>query len=196
MGRKTHGMYNTRLYDIWVNMKQRCFNPNDQAYHNYGGRGIAVCDEWKENFQEFYDWAIANGYGDTLSVDRIDNNGNYCPENCRWTDRNVQNRNRRNNHKLTYNGVSKTVVEWAEEKNMPYELLLNRLNKLGWSVERSLTTPIEKRMHNCSLSYNGKTMNISEWAKETGISTNVIGTRLKRGWSVEDALTKPLRKYK
>ena len=196
MGRKTHGMYNTRLYDIWVNMKQRCFNPNDQAYQNYGGRGIAVCDEWKDDFQAFYDWSVSNGYQDGLSIDRINNDGNYSPENCRWTDRNVQNRNRRNNHKITYNGVTKTVVEWAEEKNIPYELLLNRLNKLGWSVERALTTPIEKRMHNCSLSFNGKTMNISEWAKETGISTNVIGTRLKRGWSVEDALTKPLRKYK
>ena len=189
-------MYNTRLYDIWVNMKQRCFNQNDQAYQNYGGRGIAVCDEWKDDFQAFYDWSVSNGYQDGLSIDRINNDGNYSPENCRWTDRNVQNRNRRNNHKITYNGVTKTVVEWAEEKNIPYELLLNRLNKLGWSVERALTTPIEKRMHNCSLSFNGKTMNISEWAKETGISTNVIGTRLKRGWSVEDALTKPLRKYK
>ena len=94
----------TRLYRVWASMKDRCYNPNKKEYHNYGGRGITICDEWRDDFQEFHDWAFTNGYDENAprgacTLDRIDVNGNYCTENCRWVDMKTQNNNRRNNKK-------------------------------------------------------------------------------------------------
>lgn len=91
----THGEKKTRLYRIWKGMKQRCFNPNDKDYEKYGGRGITICDEWKEDFCKFKSWALASGYAQELSIDRIENNGNYEPSNCRWATQSQQNSNRR-----------------------------------------------------------------------------------------------------
>ena len=90
-----HGLINTRLYNIWANIKARILNPKDKAYNDYGGRGITICDEWKNDFKVFYDWAMSNGYSDELSIDRIDNDGGYSPENCRWVTSTIQSRNKR-----------------------------------------------------------------------------------------------------
>ena len=105
---KTHGMSDTRLYSIWRGMKKRTTNISHQAYPRYGGRGIIVCDEWKNNFMSFYEWAILNGYSDELCIDRIDNDRNYEPSNCRWATRVIQGRNRRirKGNKTGYKGVS------------------------------------------------------------------------------------------
>ena len=127
-------------------MKQRCYNKNSKSYKNYGGRGIKICDEWlsKENgFLNFYNWAINNGYNSNLSIDRIDNNGNYEPSNCRWVNNLIQSNNRRNNRKLTFNGDTLNISEWAKKYNLTISTINHRLDR-GWSVEKTLTTPLKK----------------------------------------------------
>ena len=105
---KKHGLSRTRLYRIWKSMENRVYNPQYKQYKYYGGRGITICDEWKNDFMSFYNWATTNGYSDELSIDRIDNDGNYCPKNCRWATSNIQNRNKRIRKDNTsgYKGVS------------------------------------------------------------------------------------------
>lgn len=131
-------MNKERLYSIWKRMKDRCNNPNHKYFSYYGGRGITVCDEWQKNFPAFYEWAIQNGYDDSLTIDRIDSNGNYDPCNCRWVTRHEQMLNTRRNHYLTYNGETLTVNEWAEKFGIKQNTLLYRIRR-GWSVERALT---------------------------------------------------------
>ena len=133
----THGKRRTRLYSIYVSMKNRCYYKNNKSYKYYGGRGIAVCSEWKDNFQAFYDWAMANGYDDTLTIDRIDVNGNYEPNNCRWATQIQQQRNRTNNKHFTYNGETHCLSEWCEILGLKYHTVQARL-KYGWTIERAL----------------------------------------------------------
>lgn len=142
----THGQSKSRMYNIWFNMKCRCHKETAPDYSRYGGRGIMVCDEWRDGFQAFYDWAMANGYQENLSIDRIDSNGNYCPENCRWVDSKVQNNNTRRNHYITYNGETLTIAQWSERCGISKNTLHSRLIKYGWSVERALTERSE--VHN------------------------------------------------
>ena len=140
-GHVTHGNSNTRLHRIWTGMKTRCYNSNSTKYKLYGGRGIMVCDEWKDDFQAFHDWSIANGYREGLSIDRIDVNGDYCPENCRWATAKEQQNNRANNIKLDFMGEERTLQEWANKTGIPAATIYARTEKLGWSIERALTEP-------------------------------------------------------
>lgn len=140
---KTHGESGTRLYRKWQSMKARCYQPNSTKYKNYGGRGITVCDQWRSDYAAFRDWALANGYEDGLTIDRIDVNGNYEPSNCRWTTQKKQQNNRSNNRMLTYNGETKSLTEWAEDTGISEMVLRARITKLGWSVERALTEPVK-----------------------------------------------------
>ena len=139
-----HGLEHTRLYGIWSDMRLRCYDEKNIAYHRYGGRGITICDEWKNDVKAFYDWAAANGYKDSLTIDRIDNDGNYCPENCRWATVKEQASNRRSNILVTHNGKTQTMKEWAHEVGTPYKVVWARMQKLGWSAERALTEPVKK----------------------------------------------------
>nr|DAI30801.1 MAG TPA: PVL ORF-50-like family [Caudoviricetes sp.] len=137
--RTTHGRCGTRLYQIWNSMKKRCMCVNDKSYKYYGDRGITVCDEWLHDFQAFYDWAMANGYKDSLTIDRIDVSGNYEPSNCRWVSRKVQMNNTRQNHHLTYNGKTQTIAQWADELNIKHATISIRL-KRGKTIEEALRT--------------------------------------------------------
>lgn len=137
---RKHGKQGTRLYRIWQAMITRCNNLNQSEYKNYGGRGITVCDEWLHDFQAFYDWAMANGYDDSLTIDRIDNDGNYSPSNCRWATRKEQANNKSNNVLLAYCGITKTVAEWSEIQKIPARVINWRI-KHKWSVEKALKTP-------------------------------------------------------
>lgn len=136
-----HGLNHTRIYKIWSHMKSRCCNQKDCHYKYYGDRGIKVCDEWLNDFEAFYNWAMSNGYDDTLTIDRIDVNGNYEPSNCRWATRKEQSNNRRSNHLLTYNNKTQTIKQWADEYNITYNKLSSRINKYNWTIERALNTP-------------------------------------------------------
>ena len=139
-----HGLEHTRLYGIWSDMRLRCYDEKNIAYHRYGGRGITICDEWKNDVKAFYDWATENGYKDSLTIDRIDNDGNYCPENCRWATVKEQASNRRSNILVTHNGKTQTMKKWANEVGTPYKVVWARMQKLGWSAERALTEPVKK----------------------------------------------------
>lgn len=139
-----HGLEHTRLYGIWYDMRLRCYDERNISYNRYGGRGITICDEWKEDVKAFYDWAMANGYNDSLTIERIDNDGNYCKDNCRWATVKEQANNRRNNILVTHNGKTQTMKEWAHEVGIPYKVVWARMRKLGWSAERALTDPVKK----------------------------------------------------
>ena len=136
-----HGMSYSRLYRTWESMRDRCSRENQKGYVNYGGRGISVCPEWRDSFEAFYEWAMATGYRDDLTLDRIEVNGNYEPSNCRWIKNKDQQNNRRNNRFLTFNGKTQTIAQWAEEIGVEWWVIYDRL-KNGWSIERTLTEPL------------------------------------------------------
>lgn len=145
----THGKYKTRLFGIWTGIKNRCYNKKETAYKHYGGRGITMCDKWLNDFQAFYDWSIANGYDEKAkkyecTIDRIDNNKGYSLENCRWVTQSIQNRNKRTNNNLTYNGETHCLKEWAEILGVNYKSFYNRFFN-GWSLDRIFNQPYRKR---------------------------------------------------
>ena len=127
-----HKMSGTRPYEIWQGIKKRCYNPHDVRYDRYGGRGIKVCDEWRDDFRAFYDWAMQSGYNETLTIDRIDNDGDYCPENCRWSNHQEQARNRSSNIRITIGNATKTLTEWCEIFQLDSKTILARYHRNGF----------------------------------------------------------------
>jgi len=134
---KTHGKKYTRLYSIWCAMRQRCGNRNCINYYLYGGRGIKVCESWDNDFIVFYEWAMNNGYADNLTIDRIDSNGNYEPSNCRWSNMQTQQNNKRNNAFITVNGETHTLAEWGRMKSLKRDVIRSRI-KRGWEPEEAV----------------------------------------------------------
>lgn len=134
----SHGMWKSKEFNTWQSMKDRCSNPNNPRYKNYGARGIKVCDAWIKDFSQFFK---DMGYSQGLTIDRIDVNGNYEPSNCRWATPKLQARNRTNNISYTYNGSTKCMAEWCEILNMATSTFGNRI-KRGWSIERIIETPV------------------------------------------------------
>lgn len=139
---KTHGERRTRLYGVWANMMRRCYTTTSTDYQMYGARGITVCDEW-HNFSKFAEWAKATGYDQAAekgacTIERTDNNGPYCPINCKWADAVTQANNTRKTRKITYKGETHSVSEWARILNIKQSTLSMRINKYGWSVEDAL----------------------------------------------------------
>ena len=124
-----HGLYGSRICRIYYGMKYRCYSRSASNYNRYGGRGITVCDDWLNDFRSFYDWAMSHGYDDNLTLDRIDVNGDYCPENCRWATQKEQGNNRRNNVFLEINGETKTIAQWADESCVPHGTIYYRFKK-------------------------------------------------------------------
>ena len=138
------GRKNSRIYRIYYDMKSRCYNSNVPHYKNYGGRGIVICDEWLKDFEEFHNWAMSHGYRDNLTIDRIDVNGNYEPNNCRWVSIKEQANNTRANHLVTIDGITKNLTQWSEFYNINVKTVRDRL-KRGWNVMEALTVPADIR---------------------------------------------------
>ena len=141
-------MHDTRLYQVWSNMKSRCNNPNNKRYKNYGGRGIKVCKEWEQDFKAFYDWAIMSGYDSNANfgectIDRIDINGDYEPNNCRWISNKEQQSNRQNNRFIKYKNETKTLTQWSECLGISFSTLKYRLDDAKWSIDEALETPVK-----------------------------------------------------
>lgn len=137
---RTHGETHSQLYNLWSCIKNRCYNRNEPKYANYGARGIKVCPEWEKNYPAFRDWCLTNGYSKGLTIERIDVNGDYSPSNCIFATQKVQQNNRRNNHRITYNGETKTLSQWADFLGVGYKMLEHRINR-GWDVEEAFTVP-------------------------------------------------------
>lgn len=140
-GRYKHGGTGTKLYEVWCSMRARCNRKTDKRYDHYGGRGISVCEEWSD-FVAFRNWALKNGYQEGLTIDRIDNDGPYSPENCRWTTKKVQNNNQSTTTIIKVGDVEKPLHIWADFIGIPPEALRRRLYD-GWNVERALFEKID-----------------------------------------------------
>lgn len=134
----THGKSKTRLYNIWTGIKTRCYDKNCSSYKNYGERGIIMCDEWIDNYEAFESWAESKGYRDDLSIERIDVNGNYCPENCRWATHKEQSNNTRRNIKVDYQGETLTLKELSEKLKIDYKRLFKAYRDYGMNLQESI----------------------------------------------------------
>lgn len=143
----THGCSNTRLYNTWAQMIGRCERPTNRAYKYYGQRGITVCKEWHD-FLEFKAWADATKPNDDYTLDRKDNNKGYSPDNCRWVDKKTQANNRRSNVEIEYKGEMHSLTEWCERIGFDYKRVHNRMYKLGWSFEKAISIPVDKKKRN------------------------------------------------
>lgn len=187
--RKTkHNLWNSRIYKIYYGMKARCYSSATPNYNDYGGRGIKICDEWKDDFMSFYNWSMANGYSDELSIDRIDVDGDYSPENCRWVDKIVQANNCRNTYYVTYKGVTKPISDWCRELGLKHSVVSSRLRS-GWDVNDAFEQPSEINHRNELVTYRGESKLISDWCAELGLQLKTVYSRLEKGWTIEQALS-------
>lgn len=139
MAKTIHGMSHSRLYHIWNTMKQRCSNPKAISFPRYGNRGISVCEDWDKSFESFRDWAMANGYSDHLTIDRIDNDGNYEPSNCRWVTNKEQQNHTSYTRLFSYDGETLSIMQWAEKTGIHPNMLYKRINR-GWNIEKAIKT--------------------------------------------------------
>lgn len=140
-----HNESHTRLYQLWKHIKERCYNPNSKRYKDYGERGIIMCDEWRNDYSTFKEWALSAGYDPEApkyecTIERLDVNGNYEPSNCCWKTIKEQYNNKRNNHIIILNNESHTIMEWSEKTGIDYNVLWTRINRYGWPIEKTLTT--------------------------------------------------------
>lgn len=129
----SHKMSGTRIYQIWQGIKDRCYNPHNTRFNYYGGRGITVCEAWINDFSAFYEWSIKNGYSKELTIDRINNDKGYSPDNCRWANQKQQSRNRNSNIKITIGNATKTLTEWCEIFELDYKTIYARYSRNGFA---------------------------------------------------------------
>lgn len=186
-GAKAH----ERLYSIWTNMRKRCNNPKDPAYNYYGGKGVCICDAWSE-YMAFKEWALENGYTDNLTIDRIDPDGDYSPENCRWVDMKTQANNKTDNHYVDIGGTVYTIQQWSEIYGIDSRVVNSRIN-IGWDVVEAIQTPNHQNKR--LITYNGITKSIKEWAECIGMNYSTLRGRLNNyNVPFEEAISQPVIK--
>lgn len=198
--RSKHNMTNTKLHHIWCGMRARCNNQNNHAYKDYGGRGIKVCDEWQNDFLVFYNWAIKNGYkeenkGFECSIERINVDGNYEPSNCTFKNAKGQVNNRRSNISIKYKNENHTLMEWCEILDLDYSTILYRYRLFAKGGTDNIKTLDDvfnkinyKKNEQIKITYDNKTLTISEWSKLLNIRAKTIWDRYNKGMCVEDIL--------
>lgn len=172
------------LYQAWQDMKQRCHNPNNVFYYRYGERGIKVCKEWLSGYNVFYKWATNNGYQQGLQIDRIDNNGNYEPSNCRWVSPKQNTDNRNITRMLTYNGKTQTIADWSRETGIPITTIRNRIAK-GASGDELFSS---RQRPPIMIEYHGEKKSLVEWCKELNIPYDRTKARYYAGKNVDEVL--------
>lgn len=178
---KTHGKSDSRLFRIWALMKSRCDNPHCPAYKNYGGRGIKVCNEWHDNFQSFYDWAMSHGYTDELTIERIDNDKGYSPDNCCWITREEQARNKRNIRYVELDGERIPLKTACKRLGLPYKAIHLRVTRYGMSIEDALSKP-----------FVDKSQSLAAKCRERGLPYGTIQYRILAGWDEDRAFNEPI----
>lgn len=192
---KNPNIVNSRYYSIWRGMKRRCYEESNKDYVRYGGRGIRVCDEWLDKdcgFINFYKWAVSNGYDNSLTLDRIDVNGNYEPGNCRWVTVKQQNVNTRVNRYITYNGETKALSLWAEQYGFVPETLAFRMDVSGLSFEDAISCKTNRGY--VYVEYNDKVYTLKELAYNFNIPYGTVKYRHRKGWSIEEIINIPVSK--
>lgn len=182
-----HGMSNTRIYKLWQDIKKRCYNENNRAYKYYGGRGIKMCEEWKNDFLSFYNWAINNEYSDELTIDRINVDGDYEPNNCRWVTNEIQANNKTSNRYFTIDNETKSLADWCNIYNKRYLTVHHRLSR-GSSIEEALDIKEFQRKREKLLELNNEKKTLVEWCKIYKVEYPTALNRINKGWSLEEAL--------
>lgn len=191
-----HGWSKTTEYRIWRGMFERCYNKNKERYPNYGGRGIVVCERWNDFRNFIADMGLRPS--PQYSIDRINNDGNYEPGNCRWADAITQTNNARSNRMFTHNGETLSIAQWARRAGIARTTMVMRLIYLKWPIGKAITKKPEKipPVPPTMITMCGETHSISDWARIKGILPGTANMRLQRGWSVEKAFNTPLRHWK
>ncbi len=187
-GRRTHGLSGTSTHRVWKSMMARCYTPSATGFKNYGGRGIGVCDRWRESYVNFL--ADMGERPEGFTIERINVNGPYNPDNCRWATRMEQGANKRNNVVFDVGGERLTMAEAAKAVDIPYDMLRHRVSR-GWSGASALARPKNTKHSALVIAAGGERLTIKEWASRLGMSERSVRLRIASGWSDIDAVTVP-----